>query len=40
VQPEPWSALVGPDDAVSGRWYDPADVDAAVAGWRAAAEGS
>jgi Glycosyl transferase family 2 len=40
VQPEPWSALVDPADAVSARWYDPADLDAAVATWRAAAAGA
>jgi hypothetical protein len=32
VQPEPWTDVVPTDDAALVRWYDPADLDAAVRG--------
>jgi hypothetical protein len=34
VQPEPWTALVSPQDSVSARWYGEADRDTAVEAWR------
>ncbi len=36
VQPARWETLVGPQDARTRRWYDPADLAAAVAGWQIA----
>jgi hypothetical protein len=34
VDPRPWTTAVEPADALVARWYAPAELDAALAGWR------